>query len=90
VYKVAEINRIFDSQATIDSAQIDLMKAQTEVLQNYVRCLPCGYGDRDATYERKKMPPKIFATSIYLKQKGKLLQTQLPGDADRLMSASPS
>ena len=27
------------SQATVDSAQIDLMKAQTEVQQNYVRCL---------------------------------------------------
>lgn len=31
---------------------------------------------QDATCSGKKMPPKVFSTSIYVQQKGKWLQTQ--------------
>ena len=31
---------------------------------------------RDATRDGKKVPPKVYATSIYVKQKGKWMQTQ--------------
>jgi hypothetical protein len=73
------------AQATVDSAQIDLMKAQTEVLQNYVRCLQTA---SDSSSCRPPQPIQMPAQNQPTPQnRGGLAQGMLASAQSDLMKA---